>query len=101
MRSGSGTNLKLAEYAAWSVPMLSTHFGARGGLWRAWEHYMPQDLTLSQEMLSIDRRLTVDGAEWLETVVSQAKALADQELTWAKSAGNFARALDQVLLRDN
>lgn len=101
MRSGSGTNLKLAEYAAWSLPILSTHFGARGGLWRAWEHYMPQDLELFQEMVAVDHRLTADGADWLQTVVSQAKALADEDLTWARSAGNFARALDQVLLRDN
>jgi glycosyltransferase involved in cell wall biosynthesis len=30
MRIGSGTNLKLLEYLAWAIPVVSTPFGARG-----------------------------------------------------------------------
>lgn len=37
--SGSGTNLKMLEYAAAGLPALSTPFGGRGGLLEAGVHY--------------------------------------------------------------
>lgn len=40
MDSGSGTNLKMQEYAASGVLMVSTAFGARGGTWEAGRHYV-------------------------------------------------------------
>jgi glycosyltransferase involved in cell wall biosynthesis len=38
MLSGSGTNLKILQYAAAGLPILSTPFGARGGLLEAGTH---------------------------------------------------------------
>lgn len=43
MLSGSGTNLKITEYACVGLPFLSTAFGARGGLLSAGEHYLEVD----------------------------------------------------------
>jgi glycosyltransferase involved in cell wall biosynthesis len=47
MRIGSGTNLKLLEFLAWQVPVVSTPFGARGIDVRDGEHLRlaePDDL---------------------------------------------------------
>ncbi|EYS85162.1 glycosyl transferase [Cupriavidus sp. SK-4] len=41
VRAGSGTNLKLAEYMASGLLVLSTEFGARGSGLRAWEEFVP------------------------------------------------------------
>ena len=38
--SGSGTNLKLAEYAVLGLPIVSTRFGARGGVLEEGVHYV-------------------------------------------------------------
>jgi glycosyltransferase involved in cell wall biosynthesis len=38
--SGAGTNLKLAEYAALGLPIVSTRFGARGGVLQEGVHYV-------------------------------------------------------------
>ena len=40
VETGSGTNLKLLEYAAAELPILSTAFGARGGILEAGTHYV-------------------------------------------------------------
>ena len=42
--SGSGSNVKMFEYAAAGLPILSTDFGARGTGLRRGEHYFPTDL---------------------------------------------------------
>lgn len=39
MVSGSGTNLKMLEYAAAGLPILSTPFGGRGGILEPEKHY--------------------------------------------------------------
>ena len=44
MVSGSGTNLKMLEYAAAGLPMLSTPFGGRGGLLTAAEHFVAAEM---------------------------------------------------------
>lgn len=41
VRAGSGTNLKLAEYTASGLLVLSTAFGARGSGLTAWEDFVP------------------------------------------------------------
>lgn len=41
VRAGSGTNLKLAEYTASGLLVLSTAFGARGSGLAAWEDFVP------------------------------------------------------------
>ena len=40
MLSGSGTNLKIVEYAAAGIPIVSSAFGARGGVLAAGEDYI-------------------------------------------------------------
>ena len=42
--SGSGSNVKMFEYAAAGLPILSTEFGARGTGLRPGEHYYPTGL---------------------------------------------------------
>lgn len=43
MLGGSGTNLKMHEYAAAGLLMVSTRFGARGSVWQAGLHYVVSD----------------------------------------------------------
>ncbi|MBS1187382.1 MAG: group 1 glycosyl transferase [Burkholderiaceae bacterium] len=43
MLSGSGTNLKIVEYAAAGIPIVSSVFGARGGILSADEDYIETD----------------------------------------------------------
>jgi glycosyltransferase involved in cell wall biosynthesis len=93
MASGSGTNLKMLEYAAAGVPLVSSKFGARGLGFTPGEHYAvgepeqlaealdavrnePQDETVRRLRLAYDRVATtfdwpVIGRRWLEHVAMQ------------------------------
>ncbi len=44
MVSGSGTNLKMLEYAVAGLPIVSTPFGGRGGILEAGVHYLAAEL---------------------------------------------------------
>jgi glycosyltransferase involved in cell wall biosynthesis len=50
--SGSGSNVKMFEYAAAGLPILSTDFGARGTGLRPGEHYLPTGLETFTERLA-------------------------------------------------
>lgn len=54
MRSGSGTNLKVLEYAAAGVPLVSSAFGTRGLGFVAGKHYLQGEPdTLAQAIVAV------------------------------------------------
>ena len=62
MVSGSGTNLKMLEYAAAGLPILSTPFGGRGGILAPTQHYQAAEIEDFPEalmaLLAPDRQAT-------------------------------------------
>ena len=94
VNSGSGTNLKMLEYAASGVPLVSSRFGARGLGFTAGEHYAvgepdalaialgavrdePGDETVRRVRLAYERvTATFDwpviGRRWLESPAMKA-----------------------------
>jgi glycosyltransferase involved in cell wall biosynthesis len=92
--SGSGTNLKLIEYAAAGVPIVSTDFGARGSGFGA-----------GREYLSASGGAFADGVEAMlglaqperASLVRNARRRVEAEGDWATIADAYAQALMQVL----
>jgi len=106
MAKGSGTNLKMAEYAAVGLPMVSTAFGARGGLWQPGQHYeeVTQLPNLAQGCLlalaEMDKLLsTQSGRVRLAQRVALSASTAWARLHWQSIADRIAPALPQVLSR--
>lgn len=91
MRSGSGTNLKLLDYAAAGLPILTTPFGARGGilgdahLWYAECDEFPAALA---------QLLATDADALAERVVA-ARRVVEQEADWRAIAHSMAQALSE------
>jgi glycosyltransferase involved in cell wall biosynthesis len=88
MFSGSGTNLKLAEYAAYGLPVVSTAFGARGGLWNPGEHYVEIKDSLAKTLTQFS-----DIEDSLDQIVANAKALVEDRLNWPVIAKRLAMSL--------
>jgi glycosyltransferase involved in cell wall biosynthesis len=63
--SGSGTNLKLAEYAAWGLPVMASLLGARGWNWQEGIQLIACDFNL-QSLLQ--------GLQGFETFIEQSKS---------------------------
>jgi glycosyltransferase involved in cell wall biosynthesis len=91
MFSGSGTNLKLAEYAAYGLPVLSTAFGARGGAWTAGEHYVEIKDSLTSTLRQFQH---MDAS--LDVITSNAKNLVHERLNWPAIARHLAVSLWSV-----
>jgi len=91
IESGSGTNLKLAEYAAWNLPIVSTTFGSRGGFWESGQHYVNADDGL---VLALNRVRRMPGRE-LEGLAGRASQLVRERLTWDRIARPLAAKLGQ------
>lgn len=91
MSSGSGTNLKMLEYAAAGLPTISTPFGGRGGILEAGTHYIAaelQDFAAALKAL-IARR---DDAESME-MIRLARERAATEGDWSSIAQRMWSAI--------
>jgi glycosyltransferase involved in cell wall biosynthesis len=101
--TGSGTNLKMAEYAAWGLPVLSTAFGARGGIWKEDSHYGLIDAKGTQDLpLAINNALNYflqqarqEGV--IENRVSCAQATVRQTLDWSVSAKAMRNGINAMV----
>jgi glycosyltransferase involved in cell wall biosynthesis len=101
--TGSGTNLKMAEYAAWGLPVLSTAFGARGGIWKEDSHYGLIDAEATQDLpLAINNALNYflqqarqEGV--IENRVSCAQATVRQTLDWSVSAKAMRNGINAMM----
>ncbi len=94
MRSGSGTNLKMATYLAAGVPVVSTPFGARGYDLTAGEHVVLAPIEHFPACISAlldDRALT-------ERLAGAGRRLVEARYDWRVVAADLVRAL-QALVR--
>jgi len=93
MTSGSGSNLKMLDYFAAGVPVLSTEFGARGLAVEAGQHYWRCDAdALGRDLL----RFLVDPGE-VESVVARASTLVRARFSWQTIARQALDVLRPLL----
>jgi glycosyltransferase involved in cell wall biosynthesis len=90
MRSGSGTNLKMLDYFASGVPVISTAFGARGLLAAAGRHFIAAE---PGQIASMLRQLQDSPQEKLEEQVEAARRLVEDHYSWQSIASRFAQEL--------
>ncbi|MBK7000436.1 MAG: glycosyltransferase family 4 protein [Rhodoferax sp.] len=93
--SGSGTNLKMLEYAAAGLPMLSTPFGARGGLFIAGEHYVAAEMPVFAQTLR--HMLAPAQAHACQTMAEAARQRVADAGDWRIIARHMWEALAKVL----
>lgn len=92
MAAGSGSNVKVLDYFANGLPVLSTDFGMRGIQARAGEHYL--QAALGQFATELGAALAEPGK--LGAISAAGKALALQQYTWDAIAGQAAGAIDAL-----
>src|SRR5690606_19481139 len=91
MVSGSGTNLKMLEYAAAGLPIVSTYFGGRGGILQEGTHYVGTEIDdfaaavcqLASELEQPER----------QAMVAQARARAAEAGDWRAIARHMFHTL--------
>ena len=94
MASGSGTNLKIAEYAAWGLPVLATGLGVRGWNWQPGSDYLHVEASTAS---------VSQGLEAALSFMQQGKAadhrLREQalQLGWPRIARQFGQALQSLV----
>lgn len=88
MTSGSGSNLKMLDYFAAGIPVISTEFGARGINAVAEKHYIQAEETSFIE--AINKTVDQDNT----SIVKQARRLAETEHAWAIIVRQFLEILD-------
>jgi glycosyltransferase involved in cell wall biosynthesis len=77
--TGSGTNLKMLEYFAAGIPVISTEFGARGLGVRAGEHYVQAE---PSEMEAALMSLRAGDPGDVERLVTAARKHVETRLSW-------------------
>lgn len=85
--SGAGTNLKLAEYAAAGLPIISTRFGARGGVLTEGVHYLAAE---PQQLHQALRQLMALPEAACEEMIKLADARVRRTLDWQAIADDYA-----------
>lgn len=92
MRSGGGSNLKMTEYLAAGLPVVTTEVGARGLALRS---------GLEAEVCDLDSMPAVAGGLFanparLEAMAEQARRAAEDRFDWAASGKTAAGALGRL-----
>ena len=90
--SGAGTNLKLAEYAAAGLPIVSTAFGARGGVLLPDTHITVCDGDANSLAQALQRWFKQSDEEH-QAQVSSAWQRVRETLDWEKIALSYAEFL--------
>jgi glycosyltransferase involved in cell wall biosynthesis len=95
MVSGSGSNLKMLDYAAMGIPILSTPFGARGFSFEPERHY------LAAELAQFPLELTVALAtqERRQNIAAAAHQLVCSRYSWKHIAKQFTAKLAERIPR--
>lgn len=86
MRSGSGTNLKMLDYMAAGVPVISTAFGARGLRIEDGTHYVQAVAPALADAL--DRLAATSDAD-LAKMIGAARERVESEYSWQVIADRF------------
>jgi glycosyltransferase involved in cell wall biosynthesis len=92
--SGSGTNLKLIEYAAAGIPVITTAFGLRGLNYQADQHVWISELT---RFADLSRQLVTTHTAAAHRKAQQARALTEQQYDWALIASTLSREVKLCL----
>jgi glycosyltransferase involved in cell wall biosynthesis len=92
--SGSGTNLKMLEYFATGVPVISTAFGARGLEVTAGEHYLEASPWAFAERLEEMRRTPVAA---LDAMAETARRHVEAEMSWTMIAERLRTSIEAKL----
>lgn len=93
MRLGTGTNLKMLDYMAAGVPVISTGFGARGLLIKQDIHYVEAEIhEFSQALSALSN---ADEREISDRIVS-ARNLVEKEYSWQIIAERFAEKIGYI-----
>lgn len=93
MAAGSGSNVKVLEYFAYGIPVLSTSFGMRGIEAQAGTHYLEASLAnFSQALVQAIRSRSAIAA-----IGDAGKALALERYTWDAIARPVADRLEALV----
>ncbi|AQV96484.1 group 1 glycosyl transferase [Cupriavidus necator] len=92
--SGSGTNLKLVEYAAAGLLVVGTPFGARGSAFVAGEHYLAAENAALAEGL---RQALALPEETRNRIIAAAYATIRDSGDWRGIAAGYVKLLERVL----
>lgn len=87
--SGAGTNLKLAEYAAAGLPIISTYFGARGGVLHPDTHLIAHDQH-AEALVDALHRWQALSAQAREAMLTSAWQQVKAHLDWETIAVDYA-----------
>lgn len=93
MSAGSGSNVKVLEYFAYGLPVLSTSFGMRGILAEAGKEYLEAPLEGFADVL----KQLVANPESLATVGAAGKALALKNYSWDAIAAPVAERVERLV----
>jgi glycosyltransferase involved in cell wall biosynthesis len=85
MTSGSGSNLKMLDYFAAGIPVISTGFGARGININAGEHYLLADV------LEFPERISQFTTANFNEIALQARKLAEMNYSWSAIVNKFVK----------
>lgn len=93
MRIGSGTNLKIVEYLAAGLPVVTTHFGARG---LPTDGERPFAVAAAEEFPTAIEQVLRDTAATRDRV-RRGRALVESEYDWALLGRRFATGVQRAL----
>jgi glycosyltransferase involved in cell wall biosynthesis len=85
MTSGSGSNLKMLDYFAAGIPVISTGFGARGISVIAGEHYLLADV------LEFPERISEFSTVNFKEIALKARKLAEMDYSWPAIVNKFVK----------
>jgi glycosyltransferase involved in cell wall biosynthesis len=89
MRSGSGTNLKMLDYFAAGIPVVSSRIGARGLAAEAGQHFIGYNEAVPEGLVgALDLFASTDRAR-LDEMVGASRALVEARYSWEIIARNF------------
>lgn len=89
MKQGSGTNIKMLDYMAAGLPILTTAKGSRGLAGRAGEHWIEARL----EDFAAELRALLGSLEQRLGLGARARKLASERFDWAAIAARYADQL--------
>ncbi len=92
MKAGSGSNVKVLDYCAYGLPVLSTPFGMRGIAAEAGRQYLEASLEQFPEAI----RAAFSDLSSLASVAAAAKALALARYTWQAIARSVAKSIAKL-----
>ncbi len=87
MEMGSGTNMKILDYMAAGLPVLSTPFGARGMNLIPGEHLLVAPLI---EFPRVIEQLRSGGIGALDAMTARARAVVEHDYSWESIARSLA-----------